>query len=259
MQRMKKRALIIAAALIGLVGCQQASPPGNAPSKEESSVVSPKPQNYVALPGQAATAASPTETITAFEVAAAAMGKTTTPPAVQPPTDAAEMTLTTQQDQAAAPIPEPRNVNDPSPKAETPNISSAPVGTAATISAAPHALPSTSRAPYAVQVTNGTSGRLFIEVQDDAGNIFPVGFMHAGQRVGTQPQDPQPIQGQLTVIVRDPDSPGAPEVRRYRVDPPPAYEGKTVGVTILPGGQYRASLDGDVYYSSPLPAEEQSH
>ncbi len=111
-------------------------------------------------------------------------------------------------------------------------------------------------AGYAVQVNNATNGRIFIEMHDDSDNLFPVAAMYAGQKISTQPQEPRPIQGQLTVIIRDPDQPGAPELRRYKVTPPPAYMGKTIGITILSGGRYRASLDGEVYYATPEPTEK---
>ena len=111
-------------------------------------------------------------------------------------------------------------------------------------------------AGYAVQINNATNGRIFIEMHDDSDNLFPVAAMYAGQKISTQPQEPRPIQGQLTVIIRDPDQPGAPELRRYKVTPPPAYMGKTIGITILSGGRYRASLDGEVYYATPEPTEK---
>ncbi len=108
-------------------------------------------------------------------------------------------------------------------------------------------------ANYAVQMINGTTGRLFVEVFDDSDNVFPVGYMFAGANLSTPPSEARPIQGQLTVVIRDPDKPDAPELRRYKVAPPADYTGKTIGITILPGGRYRASLDGQVYYTSPDP------
>ncbi|MBQ8479179.1 MAG: hypothetical protein IJ503_02195 [Akkermansia sp.] len=110
-----------------------------------------------------------------------------------------------------------------------------------------------STANYAVQMINGTTGRLFVEVFDDSDNVFPVGYMFAGANLSTPPSEARPIQGQLTVVIRDPDKPDAPELRRYKVTPPVNYTGKTIGITILPGGRYRASLDGEVYYASPDP------
>lgn len=108
-------------------------------------------------------------------------------------------------------------------------------------------------ADYAVQITNGTTGRLFVEAQDAAGHIFPCGPMFAGQSISSQPDPVGPLKGPITVVIRDPDKPGAPEIRRYQVAPPADYRGKTVGVTILPGGQYRADVDNQVYYTSPAP------
>lgn len=110
-----------------------------------------------------------------------------------------------------------------------------------------------STANYAVQMINGTTGRLFVEVFDDSDNVFPVGYMFAGANLSTPPSEARPIHGQLTVVIRDPDKPDAPELRRYKVAPPANYAGKTIGITILPGGRYRASLDGNVYYASPDP------
>lgn len=126
------------------------------------------------------------------------------------------------------------------------------VGTAPSTPAAPAPAVGGS-ANYAVQMINGTSGRLFVEVFDDSDNVFPIGYMFAGANLSTPPSEARPIQGQLTVVVRDPDKPNAPELRRYKVDPPANYGNKTIGITILPGGRYRASLDGQVYYTSPDP------
>ena len=39
----------------------------------------------------------------------------------------------------------------------------------------------------------------------------------------------------------------------YRVNPPANYAGKTLGISIVPGGQYHASLDGQVYYTYTPP------
>ncbi len=107
-------------------------------------------------------------------------------------------------------------------------------------------------ANYALQMVNGTTGRLFVEVFDDSDNVFPIGYLFAGQNISTPPSEPRNIQGQLTVVIRDPDADGK-ELRRYKVTPPMDYTNKTIGVTILPGGRYRASVDGQVYYTSPDP------
>ena len=60
-----------------------------------------------------------------------------------------------------------------------------------------------------------------------------------------------PIKGPVTVVVRDPDKPDTPEIRRYKIDPPAQYAGKTFGIAVIPGGIYQTSLDGVVYYTSP--------
>lgn len=217
------RALMLATCVAALSACSQLhlfedTASGVATATQETT----KPQ-YTALPGRAATYGTPSDTATAFEHAAAAYGVKPTQASSSAPATSAPAATTT-----SAPV--------ALPSADRPvwrTVSSAP------------------GAPYAVQITNGTNGRLFIEAIDEGENIFPFGFMHAGQRLGALPQDPRPIQGHITVIVRDPDRAGAPELRRYQIAPPQNYEGKTIGITLLPGGRYRASLDGVVYYTTP--------
>ena len=262
MQRMKTWACMACMAAIVVAGCQQA-PPTDSPTTEGG--ISEKPRGYQALPGMAATSATPSDTATAFEFAAASLAtpsdatprvqtteKRSEAPRVAAPALPRQIRLPDNLPEAP-PIPDPRPVSDddePLPAAD----SSQPDGSAAISASSPE--PSERSSGYAVQVTNGTNGRLFVEVKDDSGNIFPFGFMYAGQRIASQPQENRPIQGNLQVIIRDPDQRGAPELRRYRVAPPAAYDGKTVGVTILPGGRYRASVDGKVYYKSPDPRSE---
>ncbi len=237
--------------ILALASCQTAPTSTRTPAEQE--MMDDKPVNYQALPGQAATSATPSETATAFEFAAAALAATPaqqqssasapqTAPRVAPPALPQQLHIPNQIP-AAPPIPDPRPVDDVS-------ASAAGKGSAG-ISA--HTSASHSSTDYALQITNGTSGRLFVEVKDDSGNIFPFGSMYAGQRIASRPQENRPISGQLEITIRDPDQVGAPELRRYRVTPPPSYNGRTVGVTILPGGRYRASLDGSVYYRSPEP------
>lgn len=222
---------------ICLVGCQ-VEPMVDSPEADDDEEVTSvaKPQGYVALPGQAATANTVSDTTAAFEAAAAVYTAPVAKPAPQPVTPA-----------------EPAPLNpDPMIPQAAPAPAPAPLPSPAVGSTAVVAQPAGHAASYAVQITNGTTGRLFVEVQDASGNIFPFGFMYANQRLSTPPQEPRPIQGRLTVVIRDPDSPGAPEVRRYQVPVPAQYEGKTLGITILPG-RFRASVDGNVYYTSPLP------
>ena len=237
---MSVRVLLAAVCGLALTGCQ-IEPVPDAPAGAE------KPQGYVALPGQAATSQTPSATDAAFEAAAAALRAGSPRP---------------QEPQAEAAPAEPPPVN-----ADPPAVQQAVAAAAAESAEKPAAVSATPTAPpveapqptgdaagYALQITNGTLGRLYIEVQDDGGNIFPFGFMYSHQRLCSQPQEPKPIQGQLTIVIRDPDSPGAPEVRRYQVTPPPNYMGKTLSVTLLPG-RYRAAVDGEVYYTSPPPPE----
>ncbi len=276
---MKKR-LSVVLPVLAIAACQQTPPVVDSPAPNEG--MPEKPQGYVALPGQAATSETPSETTTAFDFAAAAYAErpttegageglpaTSTPvtpmpeeakipesPLVAPP--AIPKTIHVPENLPKAPeIPDPRPVED---RGLTPTAQNTEPPTQEVLDAPKpdvHATVSSPRGDeyggYAVQVTNGTSGRLFVEMQDDSGNIFPFGFMYAGQRIATRPQTDRPIHGHLRVVVRDPDQPGAPELRRYNVEPPASYEGRTVGVTILPGGRYRASVDGEVYYRSPEP------
>ncbi len=106
---------------------------------------------------------------------------------------------------------------------------------------------------YTLRITNATPGRVFIEAQDAAGEIYPCGFMTGSQSISTVKKQVNPIQGPITVVVRDPDKPDAPELRRYKVDPPAGYAGKTIEITIISGGLYQVSVDGQVRYITPTP------
>lgn len=209
MLHMMKRVTIIAACCAVLTSCQQIDFQDETDHATAAGHMAARPVNYVALPGQAATAS---ETATAIDSAAAAY----TQAAQQP-----QMTFAN----TAAPL------RAPVEKEVSPS----------------------SNAPYALQIMNGTQNRLFIEAQDESGNIFPFGFMYAGQRVGTQPQEPRLISGNLIIVLRDPDRNNAPEIRRYVIPPPLGYEGRTLCITILPGGRYRVTIDGVVQFASPEP------
>lgn len=102
---------------------------------------------------------------------------------------------------------------------------------------------------YSVRITNSTPGKIFVEAQDAAGSIYPCGFMDGGRSATTPLEQADPIVGPITIVVRDPDKEGAPEIRRFKVNPPAYYAGKTVGISIIPGGKYHASVDGNVYAS----------
>lgn len=102
---------------------------------------------------------------------------------------------------------------------------------------------------YSVRITNSTPGKIFVEAQDAAGAIYPCGFLDGGRSATTPLEQADPIAGPITIVVRDPDKEGAPEIRRFKVNPPAFYVGKTVGISIIPGGKYHASVDGNVYAS----------
>lgn len=228
---MKSYHILVIGAVAALVSCTEPAlyPGGMGPNilpKEN-----PAHRQYLALPGQGAVNTHATDTDAAFEEQVAAYGDNSSTQPTAETTVPAVVTPSFGADEPAVMVPGQPEVVTPTP-APAPGVS----------------------AGYAVQVNNGTDGRIFVEVHDDSDNIFPVASMYAGQKINTQPQEPRPIQGQLTVIVRDPDQPGAPELRRYKVTPPANYMGKTVGITILKGGRYRAALDGEVYYTSPEPA-----
>ena len=104
---------------------------------------------------------------------------------------------------------------------------------------------------YKVKITNGTPSRIFIEAQDAAGNIYPCGAMAKGQSQTTAMTQSAPAKGPILIVVRDPDQPGAPELRRYRVaTPTTSYANRTLHITIIPKGRYSAAVDDEVYYLS---------
>lgn len=102
---------------------------------------------------------------------------------------------------------------------------------------------------YSVRITNSTNGKIFVEAQDAAGTIYPCGFMDGGRSATTPMEQADPIVGPITIVVRDPDKDGAPEIRRFKVNPPQSYANQTVGISIIAGGKYHASVDGNVYAS----------
>ncbi|MBR2314363.1 MAG: hypothetical protein IKA55_05840 [Akkermansia sp.] len=102
---------------------------------------------------------------------------------------------------------------------------------------------------YSVRIINSTNGRIYVEAQDAVGTIYPCGFMNGGHSCTTPMEQADPIAAPITIVVRDPDKDGAPEIRRFRVNPPAFYSGKTVGISIMSGGKYHASVDGNVYAS----------
>ncbi len=101
---------------------------------------------------------------------------------------------------------------------------------------------------YTVKINNTTGSRLFIEAQDAKGTIYPCGFTQPKQAFTVPVKQGAPIASPILVVLRDPDQPGAPEIRRYRIKTPTAsYHDKTVQISILSGGRYTADIDGEVY------------
>lgn len=190
---------------------------------------------------------------TASTTPAPAVPATVTPgvtPSAAVPAPAAP-TYNVQPAAPAAPtvITQPQASITPQPTAPQP-VTPAPV-------AQPEPQPVQSAIPggpidYSVKIINTTTGRLFVEAQDAAGEIYPVGFLTSGTSSTINKTQAAPIKGPITVVIRDPDKPDTPEIRRYKVElPTESYANKTLGISIVPGGIYHASLDGRVYYTSP--------
>ena len=269
-----KRPLVLAVGFVAaLTSCQQQEP--NVPPVSPVRTTDSAPREaaharqYLALPGEGAISVGG-DTDAAFEQQAAAYASQTH--ATQG-TDPTAFPQTAAEAPFSAATPTPADIPEPSPAAvasatgtETaspPPTAPAfsPAATEADAAATAAANPaSAGTAPaqgglmdYTVRITNGTPGRLFIEAQDAAGTIYPCGFMHQNRSYSTPMVQSAPIHGPITVVVRDPDQPGAPEIRRYRVNPPADYAGKTIDITIIPGGMYQASVDGQIYYRTPPP------
>lgn len=251
---MKRTLSLVALSL--LASCAQPVPPvalprtPAAPVQTHTSTPTPR---YVALPGQAPVAVN-SDVDAAFDqqVAAYAEEGTATQAPAQP------------QPAPTAPTAAPTDVTSAITDAAQ-NAGAALNGAIADIAAAAPTIPDPEAdvtAPaggsmnYKVRITNDTPGRIFVEAQDAAGTIYPCGFMENGRTFTTPMENAAPVKGPITVVVRDPDQPGAPEIRRYKVDPPSVnYDGKAIGINILKGGRYMASVDGQVYYTTPAPAE----
>lgn len=244
MPPMKSYHILVIGAVAALVSCTQPAVYTGGMGPNILPKESPAHRQYLALPGQGAVNTQATDTDAAFEEQVAAYGDNSSTQLPVEQVTADPVTVYPTADPAAV-------YPTANPVAVYPTADAAAVNPVQPTMPAP--APGAS-AGYAVQINNGTDGRIFVEVHDDSDNIFPVASMYAGQKINTQPQEPRPIQGQLTVIVKDPDQPGAPVLRSYKVSPPANYMGKTVGITILKGGRYRAALDGEVYYTSPDPA-----
>lgn len=246
--------------------------PGQAPVAVSTDVDAAFEQQAAAYAGRPATPAipatpavaaptTPPTSIPATPLLPATPSVSTTP-AVAPATPAAQPAVTIPlpgSTPEAAPLPQATNAAQPT--APTTPVAGLPTDPSALPPAAPapvqeHENPAaTGTMNYKIRITNGTEGRLFVEAQDAGGAIYPCGFMEGGRTFTTPMENSAPIKGPITVVVRDPDQPDAPEIRRYKVDPPSAdYNGKAIGINILSGGRYVASLDGQTYAASPAAA-----
>lgn len=246
-----------------LVSCQSDQ---NAVSGANVTTSHGRPEaRYMALPGQEAVAVS-SDTNDAFDRAVAAYNNpgmlpdqssyptpatntatplrpnggsdiidealSTTPRPVTPPN--------TQTGNAGA---KPNHITTPSMNRQTAQPSLPEINTGSALPTGP--------VDYSVQIINTTDGRLFIEANDAAGEVYPCGFMVNGQSYTTNKKQAAPVRWPITVVVRDPDQPGSPEIRRYRIPAPESsYANKTIGISVMKGGIYHASLDGRVYYTS---------
>lgn len=265
---MSKFPYTLAALCALLSACSQPQPvisnskpgsPYDAKQRKEQTVQ----RQYLALPGQSAVRVGTEDADDAFDrqveayanASVASAAQQSTDPIASHITEAGTFPSSTRQDTS---YPEPRSAATEIPDPVQPPLGGTIVPATAAVPEAPTPeIPTDNTvqgtADYAVQITNGTAGRIFVEAQDAAGHIFPCGPMFGGQSINTPPDPIGPLKGPITVVVRDPDKDGAPEIRRYQVQAPLNYKGKTVGITILPGGQYRADVDKEVYYTSPAP------
>ena len=256
---MKIKNCLVASAALVVASCSSTD---NTVVTNRPTVVT-KPQTsvsgqYLALPGQAAVAVGSSDVNSAFDAqvaqyngqssASAYMGATmsnaaantvagalaplqqTPAPSPMLPTAAGAYTTPTYIHQSAVP-------------------GQAAVGMASGVGMTPSVPTMGVPMNYSVRITNSTNGKIFVEAQDAAGTIYPCGFMDGGRSATTPMEQADPIVGPITIVVRDPDKEGAPEIRRFKVNPPQSYANQTVGISIIAGGKYHASVDGNVYAS----------
>lgn len=251
---MKRNIILAAVTAFTVVSCSSDEAPMPTYTTPTVAMPAARPARVLALPGQAPVAVASHDVDAAFDQQVAAYAGQE--PAAAPVPAAADVTIPAAADVTVSdPAPAPVAVA-PVPPAPVADVTAAPAPEQDVTAPAP----ATGGAMnYKVQITNLTSGRIFVEAQDGAGTIYPCGFMDgkdAQTRSYTTPMESAaPIKGPITVVVRDPDKEGSPEIRRYKVNPPTTdYSNKTVNVSILPGGMYLASVNGNVYYQS-LPEE----
>lgn len=252
---MKIKYCLVASAAMVVASCS--STDNTVVTNRASVVTKPQttaPAQYLALPGQAAVAVGSADVDAAFDSQVAQYGG-------QPQTGAA---MGAMMGQAAAntvagalaplqPTPTPMlptaASTQPTYIHQTAMPGQVAVGTDPGMGMVPGVPGAAVPMNYSVRITNSTPGKIFVEAQDAAGSIYPCGFMDGGRSATTPLEQADPIVGPITIVVRDPDKEGAPEIRRFKVNPPAYYAGKTVGISIIPGGKYHASVDGNVYAS----------
>ena len=264
---MKPLMHITLVAAVALVSCQQSvqdfDPQAQARARLKETH---KLGQYLALPGQAAVDTREMDPDAAFERQAAEYARNRQD--AQPNGDAGFQPPAMDPTPGAANNAQRSQVNIPEPAANTQPVAPEPVHItpAAPVQPAPAQLPPVESKPtvnlppahptgqldYTVSISNKTSGQLFIEAQDSAGTIYPCGPMSPNKTWNTPMTKADPIKWPIVVVVRDPDQPGAPEIRRYRVNTPVDYTNRTLNISIVPGGKYEVRLDGQLFYVSPV-------
>lgn len=250
--------VIIGAASLAVVSCVQPYPVPTVGNTPQANVVPAAPARsgqYIALPGQAVQSVT-TDTDAAFEQQVAAYTQGTAAPVGVPAVVSPAVPQTPMV--PAAPVTTPAPMQTPVaavPAVVQPGTPLTPVTTPmVTTPGMSVGTPDPAvggNISYNVNFVNNTPGRLFIEAQDAKGEIYPCGFISPMQSIKAPMQNVAPIKGPITVVVRDPDKPDTPEIRRYKVEPPAQYAGRTIGIAVIPGGIYQTSLDGVVVYTSP--------
>ena len=250
--------VIIGAASLAVVSCVQPYPVPTVGNTPQANVVPAAPARsgqYIALPGQAVQSVT-TDTDAAFEQQVAAYTQGTAAPVGVPAVVSLAVPQTPMVSAAPFTTPDPMQA----PVAAVPAVVQ-PVAAPTPVTTPMVTTPGMSvgtpdpavggNISYNVNFVNNTPGRLFIEAQDAKGEIYPCGFISPMQSIKAPMQNVAPIKGPITVVVRDPDKPDTPEIRRYKVEPPAQYAGRTIGIAVIPGGIYQTSLDGVVVYTSP--------
>ncbi|MBQ8517598.1 MAG: hypothetical protein IJ498_08475 [Akkermansia sp.] len=250
--------VIIGAASLAVVSCVQPYPVPTVGNTPQANVVPAAPARsgqYIALPGQAVQSVT-TDTDAAFEQQVVAYTQGTAAPVGVPAVVSLAVPQTPMVSAAPVTTPDPMQA----PVAAVPAVVQ-PVAAPTPVTTPMVTTPGMSvgtpdpavggNISYNVNFVNNTPGRLFIEAQDAKGEIYPCGFISPMQSIKAPMQNVAPIKGPITVVVRDPDKPDTPEIRRYKVEPPAQYAGRTIGIAVIPGGIYQTSLDGVVVYTSP--------